>query len=148
MTMGDDVNELMIVVAGYAEAFASDKAAEEKDRQSMCVKCADMTCYILHLTGYGKHSHCPPATILTTTCGRIWIQPGCRPLQPISFRGAQGCRCREDAWGSKWLHTAGCAGLAWPALLIPVPLPHHPLCCIRHPRPSFHTSLFSLGHPL
>ncbi|KAF6250783.1 hypothetical protein COO60DRAFT_1567426 [Scenedesmus sp. NREL 46B-D3] len=33
---GDEVNELMFVVAGYLEAFASSAAAEEKDRESMC----------------------------------------------------------------------------------------------------------------
>jgi CRP-like cAMP-binding protein len=35
LTEGDEVNELMFVVAGYLEAFASSAAAEEKDRESM-----------------------------------------------------------------------------------------------------------------
>lgn len=34
-TEGDEVNELMFVVAGYLEVFASSAAAEEKDRESM-----------------------------------------------------------------------------------------------------------------
>jgi CRP-like cAMP-binding protein len=35
LTQGDEVNELMFVVAGYLEAFASSAQAEEKDRESM-----------------------------------------------------------------------------------------------------------------
>eukprot|EP00878_Enallax_costatus_P011541 GHUV01012048.1.p1 GENE.GHUV01012048.1~~GHUV01012048.1.p1 ORF type:complete len:746 (+),score=322.29 GHUV01012048.1:330-2567(+) len=34
-TEGDEVNELMFVVAGYLEAFASSAAAEEKDKESI-----------------------------------------------------------------------------------------------------------------
>eukprot|EP00882_Tetradesmus_deserticola_P002691 GHRQ01002862.1.p1 GENE.GHRQ01002862.1~~GHRQ01002862.1.p1 ORF type:complete len:924 (+),score=556.38 GHRQ01002862.1:315-3086(+) len=35
LTEGDEVNELMLVVAGYLEAFASSAAAEERDRESI-----------------------------------------------------------------------------------------------------------------
>jgi hypothetical protein len=35
LTEGDEVNELMFVVGGYLEAFASSAAAEQKDRESL-----------------------------------------------------------------------------------------------------------------